>query len=245
LSGFNPSFIKPISKIILIAAYVILNIMKKSNDNLISLCGKDFSREEIITLIKSDDIWEKQIAVLSMDEILPEFAPLLMENLTGVDGKVRDVVSLKISNLAKNEAQLFKTLQYQEIFLNSVCDVNPNVCRNIIKILPLVAMEEVFEKLLLNKIKDIINEIKAFKGENHKLNKKVFNLYWCLEALCEIIKDENINEILDFCSLYSDYTIREKTAKILKKMKNPPVNLKEKLSKDSNFYVRRIFYDNI
>lgn len=223
--------------------------MKKSNDNLISLCGKDFDQQQIVSFLKSDDIWEKQIAILSIVEINEELTKLLMNNLTGVDGKVRDAVSIKISELCVNKAGFFQKREFYDIFLDAICDVNPNVCRNIIKILPKIEDKVYFSDILISRIKELINEIEKFDKKNHKLNKKVFNLYWCLEALAVIIHDcpqnKEINEILNFCASYGDYTIREKTAKILTNMKNAPVNLKEKLSEDSNFYVRRIFYDNI
>ena len=49
---------------------------------------------------------------------------------------------------------------------------------------------------------------------------------------------EKILNILSFSSGYTDYTIREKTAKILSKMENAPDDLLQKLKNDKNFYVK-------
>ena len=49
---------------------------------------------------------------------------------------------------------------------------------------------------------------------------------------------EKVLNILNFTNTYIDYTIREKTAKILSKTDNAPDNLLQKLKNDENFYVK-------
>ena len=91
-------------------------------------------------------------------------------------------------------------------------------------------------------------ENKEKSKKNHVINKKIFHLYWCLEGLSIIIDDKidkNVEEILKVCSDFYDYTIREKTAQILAKIKNPPSELLQKLKNDDNFYVKNQIYDKI
>ena len=61
---------------------------------------REFSHEELIELLKNGNIPQKQIAALKLDYILnQEEANILINNLTGCDGKIREAVALKISNL--------------------------------------------------------------------------------------------------------------------------------------------------
>ena len=76
-----------------------------------------------------------------------------------------------------------------------------------------------------------------------------FKLYWCLEALAEnfnqSFNQENLVKILAENAECVDYTIREKVAKILVKMQNPPEELYQKMKNDENYYVKLNFYDKI
>ena len=61
-------------------------------------------------------------------------------------------------------------------------------------------------------------------------------------------ENEFEDEILKICQNtvnFLDYTIREKTAKIITKMTNPPKELLQKLKNDENFYVKNLVYDKI
>ncbi len=106
---------------------------------------------------------------------------------------------------------------------------------------------------LIDRILNIIEKLKALSDtpyadnklkntKNHAKNKIVFNLYWALEALyytdCNNFTQEKLLDILNFTSGYIDYTIREKTAKILSKMNEQPSDLLQKLKNDKNFYVK-------
>ena len=118
----------------------------------------------------------------------------------------------------------------------------------------------ILEDLIL-KIKNLIVEIKQYEKEfkdffdktirntkNHAKNKKLFALYWSLEALslCEFQKyNSEVLEILKYTINFQDYTIREKTAKNLEKLENLPLELLQKAKSDQNFYVKIQVYDKI
>ena len=85
-------------------------------------------------------------------------------------------------------------------------------------------------------------------SKNHAKNKKVFSLYWYLESLYYCISEkyaEKICNILSYTINFNDYTIREKTSKLLTKISNPPVELLQKAKSDQNFYVKIQVYDKI
>ena len=98
---------------------------------------------------------------------------------------------------------------------------------------------------LPDKIDLILDEIKAIESETRQyvISKRNFQLYWCLEAICNIAENmdlNNVKNILIKISNFYDYTIREKAAKIVAKLDNPELEeLKIKLKNDENYYVRR------
>ena len=60
----------------------------------------NFSHDKLIELLKTGNIPEKQIAAMQLDTILNENeAKILIDNLTGCDGKIREAVALKINQL--------------------------------------------------------------------------------------------------------------------------------------------------
>ena len=62
------------------------------------------SHDELICMLKSGNIVQKQLAALKLDKVLNrEEAFVLINNLTGQDGKVREAVSLKISELMQDK----------------------------------------------------------------------------------------------------------------------------------------------
>ena len=83
----------------------------------------------------------------------------------------------------------------------------------------------------------------------YKINKQIFKIYWCLEALIyfyEFAKDEDLEKVLINCANLPEYTVREKCAKFLTKINLTPSlkELKTKLENDENYYVRNIFSNN-
>ena len=56
----------------------------------------EFQHEELLELLKSGNIPQKQIAALKLDKIQnAEEAKILMDNLIVCDGKIREAVALK------------------------------------------------------------------------------------------------------------------------------------------------------
>lgn len=215
-----------------------------------NLSSKRHEYQELLDLLSSDKIVEKQIAALKLNEIKSQSdAKILVSNLTGQDGKVREAVAFKINELAQNPDYLQHFLKNDifEILLDGVMDINGNVCRMVVS--SKFFENEVFCDFLCaelpERIMRIINDIKELDlcAKQYVVSKRNFQLYWALEALYNIINMvdfDKIKDILEFCADFYDYTIREKTAKIVSKLDNPQVQeMKEKLMNDENYYVRR------
>lgn len=202
--------------------------------------------EDLIGLLSCNDIKRKHFAVLELEEIRScEDAKLLVSNLVGQDGKIREAVAFKLNEFFKNSD--FKQFSINEdnfaVFLQGIMDINGNVCRHICA-LDCEEFNEYLSKNLpaeIEKILTRINEIEA-NEKQYVISKRNFQLYWCLEALCNIIKKvefAQIKDILFKTANFNDYTIREKTAKIVAKLYDPELDeLKEKLKNDENYYVR-------
>ena len=99
---------------------------------------------------------------------------------------------------------------------------------------------------LLNQTKVLINEVEKFDFQDgkYKINKEVFKLYWYLEAIYELtdyITITDLKSIIEKTKDINEYTIREKTAKILTKNFDDETcqKIKEFLKQDKNYYVRR------
>lgn len=227
------------------------NIFFNTSQNLFELCenGKNWDYSEIIKYLNSDKIIEKQLAVLELDKILSQNdAEALVSNLIGQDGKVREAVAFKINDLSlKSEYSIFfSNRKIFSILFQGIMDINGNVCRQIVNI---IDDNSGFNKYLCEKLPTKINEIlKTIESLNaeekqYVVSKKNFQLYWCLEALYHIancVDANKISNILLKTGEFYDYTIREKTAKILTKLDNFELyELKEKLKNDENYYVRR------
>ena len=93
---------------------------------------------------------------------------------------------------------------------------------------------------MIDKVKDF-----DFQDGKYKVNKEVFKLYWYLETLYELadlIPTATIKKILFQTKNIDEYTIREKTAKILTLETfndNEFVQIRNELKNDKNYYVRR------
>ena len=215
----------------------------------VNLFEKDLSHSEILELLKYGNIVQKQIAALKIDTLNSnEEALILVNNLTGQDGKIREAVSLKLNEL-KSSPYLHQTQIYDK-FLDAIIDINGNICRNIIGTIDALKSDKLFctyftEKLfkqtcnLIDKVKDF-----DFQDGKYKVNKEVFKLYWCLEAIYHIAEEINLQDLKNILSQtknIDEYTIREKTAKILTKNFNDPDmdKMRSELKFDKNYYVRR------
>lgn len=203
--------------------------------------------DNLINLLSCESIKEKHFAVLELEEIHSEAdAKLLVSNLVGQDGKIREAVAFKINEFFKNSkyAKFFINEENFAVFLQGIMDINGNVCRQICDL----ECEE-FSKYLsenlpseTDKILTRISELEA-NEKQYVISKRNFQLYWCLEALYNIIDKIEFDKIKDIIlktGEFNDYTIREKTAKILAKLDNSEVfEIKRKLKNDENYYVRR------
>ncbi len=228
-----------------------------SEDNFntaLNMSLNDYDYSSLIHFLNSEKIVEKQIAVLQLTEIKSvEDADLLVSNLVGQDGKIREVVSFKINELIKNPefTEFFLSEKNYEIFMQAVKDINGNVCRQIVEAVCFLKKDnhfsEYFSQLLLKSIQDSWAEIKTLdlKDKKYVLSKYNFQLYWCLEVLCDFVdmmEFEEVKKLLLEIGEFYDYTIREKVAKILTKVEDSELDeLKEKLKNDENYYVRRYF----
>lgn len=225
--------------------------MNNTLDNgLKSNFSVEYNYEELIVLLSSKNLQEKHFAILELEEIKTQKeAKILVSNLVGQDGKIREAVAFKINELMNNP-QYTDFFIDEEIFatmLEGLMDINGNVCRQILN----CTRNEPFGAYLCQKLPKIIREILVkieqleLNEKQYVLSKRNFQLYWCLETLYNIIEKINFEEIKNILlktGEFYDYTIREKTAKILTKVDNSDLQeLKNKLKKDENYYVRRYF----
>ncbi len=209
-----------------------------------------YSHEDLILMLQKGSDVEKQIAALKLDTIkTQQDADILMSNLTGCDGKIREAVSFKLKEFIKENPQFY--IKYSDIFILSIVDVNGNICRNSINALQYLKNYPQFYREFCSKITNeiipIIKKVKNFDIQEgkYKINKEIFKLYWYLETISEYHNFFDINElkqILKDTKNIPEYTIREKTAKILSKIKKDEElkNFQQELKNDENYYVRRI-----
>lgn len=217
--------------------------------------GLKHSYEELIEILKSDDkdnVMRKQIAALKLETLKSkEDAKIFLSNLTGIDGKVREAVSFKLSEFFQNgiSPELFKDKDNCKIFLNAINDINGNVCRSVVSTISNFVDDEEFSgyfcpelvKLTLSLI-DIVEKF-DFQDGKYKVNKEAFKLYWCLETVdvfCENIDFADLKKIILRAKNIKEYTIREKAAKILTRdfEDEELIQAKIELKNDPNYYVR-------
>ena len=218
--------------------------------------------DEIIQNIKSDFVHDflKIFSVINIEILNQDLANALINNLTNRPNPIREAVALKIEELYQNE--YFINEISKEQLIKAIVDINPNVSRSICNIIQENnELQEYILDDLLKKINLTIQDIKNFEKENkdffslkaknnksHAKNKLLFSLYWLLEALslCDVKKyNSEVLKILKFTIHFSDYTIREKTAKILANMNNAPDELIQLVKNDQNFYVKNQVYDKM
>ena len=226
-----------------------------NNTNLLyaaELIEKNLNQDDIINMLNCGSDTEKQVAALKLEKIRNENDALsLVNNLVGQDGKIREIVSLKINEFIQDKkfCEFFMQKEIYNKFLQAITDINPHVCRNIISIINIedTGFTEYFIPKLLKITQELINIVKKFDFQDgkYKINKEVFKLYWCLEAIYELagkIDHKGIKDILMQTKDINEYTLREKTAKILTKMDfedDEINNIRTSLKQDKNYYVRR------
>ncbi len=219
----------------------------------IELYENSIPHEELISLLENGNIVQKQIATLKLDTINSEQdTRILISNLVGQDGKIREAVSFKLQEFMQNQSvhKFFLQKSYADIFLEAIIDINGNICRNTISAIcnlrPYPEFTDYFCQKLTTQTLHLISKVEQFDFQDgkYKVNKEVFKLYWCLETISRFtnyINPDILKEILKQTKNIGEYTIREKTAKILSKIvcDSELAQIKQELKQDKNYYVRR------
>ena len=216
----------------------------------LNIYENDYSHEDLIHFLKNGTDVEKQAAALKIEKInTQEEADIFISNLTGCDGKIREAISFRLKEFICEHPEFY--INYSDKFIDAIVDINGNICRNTIYALQYLKEYSNFCHAFCAKLKDktipIAKSVEKFDIQEgkYKINKEVFKLYWYLETVCEyseFFTTEDIREIITAAKDISEYTIREKTAKILSKIdRDEELNkIIEKFKNDSNYYVRRV-----
>lgn len=223
-------------------------------NHALNLFERELSQEEILNYLTNGNILQKQISALKIKHLNNKSDVLtLVQNLVGQDGKIREAVSLKILELIKNSnyTDYFNDEKIYDIFIDAIIDINSNVCRNIISSIKYVKNNKLFQTYFIPQFikntQKLIDKVKDFDFQDgkYKVNKEVFKLYWYLETLydlADLIPSETIKKILLQTKNIDEYTIREKTAKILtlETFNDNEFNqIRNELKNDKNYYVKR------
>ena len=218
-------------------------------NTVFNIYTEELSHLELINLVKNGSDVEKQAGILKLETInSKEEAKLLINNLVGCDGKIREAVSFKLKSFIEENPDFFT--DYDDIFLEAIIDINGNICRNVISSIVNLKTNNLFIAnfcpKLIEKTKKSIEKVKTFdiQAGKYTINKEIFKLYWYLETIyefSEFVSIQDLSSILVETKNIGEYTIREKTAKILSKInKNEELlNLQNDLRNDQNYYVRR------
>ena len=220
----------------------------------LKLYEQDYSHEELLEFLQDGNIVERQIAALRLDGVYSNTdAEILLSNLTGQDGKIREAVSLRLCEFMadKNTLEFFKTQSCYDTFLDAIVDINPNICRNVISAIVNLKDEPRFVENFCLRLVDLtfglLDEVENidFREKKYKTNKSVFKLYWCLETIYEFwdkICFEDLKQIILRSKGVNEYTIREKSAKLLSLGFDDEdlMRVKTELESDENYYVRRV-----
>ncbi len=214
----------------------------------------DYTHDELIELLKTGNIVQKQIAAIRLDGVNNTAdASVLLDNLTGQDGKVREVVSMKICEFMSSASlEYFRQPEFYPIFLDAVIDINANICRNVICAISNLKNDDDFCKIFCARLSELTLNLLAaiekfdFQEGKYKVNKEVFKLYWCLETVYEFYDKLDfacLKDIIMRAAKIPEYTIREKAAKILTHNfdDNELLSVRNLLKNDENYYVRVIF----
>ena len=231
------------------------NNMQNLN-HAIDCIGVKYTHEDLINELLSDDDIKKQLCIIEIKEINSQKeADLLVYNLTGKSGPVREAASFKILELIKRTdyKHYFQTENIINTIVKGITDINPTVSRNMVDAVIFIDNFEFLINRIIVEIKQTLASMEDIKqNHSYKANKKNFNLYWNLEALSNLSDKININNdivnIIKIVSNSNDYTIREKAAKFICTVQNSIFNdIAEILKNDVNIYVRKHFeyYDII
>ena len=228
------------------------NDLDENFNEAYKMSEREFSHEELILMLENGNIPQKQIAALKFDYIKSEKdAEMLLSNLIGCDGKIREAVALAINRVLLNDcsAKSFFNSDSAQVFAKSSIDINANICRISIDNAVLLKSNEDFSRIYTKNIVEYIDEAFCeldkfiFRDKKYVINKQVFKLYWSLEALkvfLEYVDSDKLTQLLEKSIEQKEYTIREKAAQILIVCNKFP-DLYKKLQNDENYYVREVF----
>lgn len=215
---------------------------------------KVYSHDELICMLGNGNIPQKQIAALRLDYVSSDNeANILIRNLTGCDGKIREAVAMKINQLLladEKYIEYFSATNFADIFADATIDINANICRLVVdsvsKLIENSEFAEKYKSKILNFIHEAFLKLDSFifRDKKYVINKQLFKLYWCLEALksfVDLVDEKELFEILSKSASEREYTIREKAAQIIVTLDSSYDALKEQLKKDENYYVRIVF----
>ncbi len=221
--------------------------------NALEFYQTDYTHSELIELLKNGNIPQKQIAALKLDSVKSEYdAKVLLSNLTGQDGKIREAVSLRLNEFMSDSDCIlyFDAENNCSVFLDAITDINANICRNVISALTNLKNNENFCNIFCRELVqltfnllDIVEKFDFQEGK-YKVNKEAFKLYWCLETIYvfwDKMNFEDLKNIIKRSKSIGEYTIREKAAKILTHdfVDDELIVVRNELKNDSNYYVRR------
>ncbi len=218
-------------------------------EEALKMSAQEFSHQELLEMLQNGNIPQKQLAAMRLDKINNQTdADILISNLTGCDGKIREAVALRINNFLREQPDSIKFFNQAEVFANATIDINANICRLIVDSVAVLKQDKEFTKVYLERILSIIDDAFlelgkiAFRDKKYVINKQLFKLYWCLESLrffVDDIEEEKLLSILERSAEEKEYTIREKAAQII--VLTPFEDLKNRLKNDENYYVRAVF----
>jgi len=196
---------------------------------------------ELYKYLENGNLAQRQLACLKIKTLsTPEQAKILMQNLTGIDGKVREAVSFKLKTFIPQHSELFEKQEFYDIFLEAIIDINGNICRNIICSLEnLPASANYMSNEIIKRSHKVLNIIDKFdyKDKKYVTNKELFKVYWYLETLSIFPPADGLFELLKRTAKIDEYTIREKTAQLLTKLSPDEAKSLQGLNFDDNFYV--------
>ncbi len=230
--------------------------MQEKNENYkkaIELCEGNYTHNDLIDFLKNGNVIERQFAALNITTVNSKTeANILMSNLVGVDGKIREAAALKIAELTKIHPEKFSDKANYKILSQATIDIDGNVCRLAIISAVNLRENENFSKFYANEMIEIIqnslDEMSkfTFRDKKYKINKQIFKIYWCIEALIyfnSYSNFEKLQHLIEKCSILPEYTIREKCAKLICTLPNNDIlkTIKNTLKRDNNYYVRNIF----
>ena len=225
----------------------------------------EINHEEIFQNLTDENCHDflKIFSILNIEKInSKKEADIVLYHLTQHPNPIREIVGLKLKDIVLPNEEYFVDDYSLNQLTKGIIDINPNISRAICEILDnSKTIKEKIEIKIIEEIEKLTKDVKAYEEatkdtfndkirnkKNHAKNKKLFSLYWLLEAL-SICLSKNYNskvlEIINFTINFTDYTIREKTAKIIANMDNAPIELLKKAKYDQNFYVKNQVYDKI